>query len=787
MRRYFSPTLPLPHSPTLLLGFVIILAISLRCFAAAPAAFAPPKPVIVSVEPSAKSVAQYDTVELSVTLEAAYRNGFDPSEIQVTGQFVDPIGNLRVAGGFLYREYERRLDDGFERLTPKGKPQWRIRFTPELPGEYVYVVSVVTPGGRTFSGRQTFACTAARRQGFVRRISGRYLEYDSGEPFFIIGQNLAWGGPGGTHEYDQWLEKLAASGANFARIWFWRNRTFDLEVMPDRDGNGGIGTYDLANAWRLDYVLGRCEQLGIKVMLCLFDFHPLTEDFSWGGFTHHPWEGCVYNKLNGGPLESPDDFFTDEQAIAYARRFVRYVISRYAHSTAIASWEIFNEADLAPGYTGGMGDCYLWHRQMAELIDSLDPWHRPITTSLAQAANAGSLWKIPQIRIVQSHSYNERDMGAALPEYVRSFDELDKPHLFGELGCDVDFTGDKLKDDPTGIHLHNAIWASIAGGSAGGALTWWWDSYVDPMNLYPVYTAPSKFAATIPWTSETFAPAAVQVQASTDDVAEGAAVNAYVHGATHKKDLGDGPTFELDFANDGIFAVTVDKVSTGAVLKIYLDNRLVLWEDLPASKARGSWKRITWQKDYGTWEAVYDRTFAITLPKGKHTVAVRNDGLDWMTLSAVKLLNYSDRGVTTNLSIVTRWEEAKHSTYKVSANGKLTGYSPVPLRATALAGSKTIIAWVQNRGNTWYRRRGGLPEPDPARALVVFPDFGPGLYNVQRWNTTTGEIDGEFDIEISDDAVLQFPTPPIATDVAYRVQKIDPTKLPKKGESRIIP
>ena len=727
------------------------------------------EPRILTVEPLNAAVPQYGLFELRVTLEAGYTNGFDSAEIQVNGQFQDPAGGLQVAGGFIYQQAERALADGIERVALKGTPQWRVRFTPETPGEYVYIISVITPGGRTFSGRQSFTCTASKDEGFVRRISGRYLEYDSGRPLFILGHNLAWAGAAGTYDYERWLERLAESGANFTRIWLWRNTTFDLELMPLK-GEGGIGRFDLANAWRLDHVLALCEKLGIKVMLCFFDFHPLTENFLWDGLTHHPWDNCVYNAVNGGMLKKPAEFFCDEQAIAAAKQLVRYTINRFGHSKAIATWELFNEVDLAPGYTPGLGDVSSWHRRMAQFVSSIDPYRRPVTTSCAAADNRSGLWKLSEIQIAQSHSYNEKDMAAALPRYIKTFEGLGKPHLFGEIGCDVNFTADKLKDDPAALHLHNAIWAAMATGCAGGPLSWWWDSYIAPQNLYSVYTGPSKFAAEIQWSAEDFKPAEIQLHAANDDMKENVKLNAYVHGATHRQNLGSGPNFEVDYEHDGTFSLKVDKVCNGAILRIYLDGRLALWEDLPASKARGSWKDIIWQKEYGVWEAVYDRTFAITVPQGKHTISVRNDGLDWMMISDVKMLNYAERGRAVQVSIDVKWEAAAFCNHKVARSGMLTGYQVVPLRAMGLSGLATTIVWVQNEKNTWYDRRGNEPQPKPAKAMLLFPHLGPGKYKVQRWNTRTGEIEDEFGIEIDEESNLQFPTPPISTDTAYKIE-----------------
>ena len=753
--------------------FVVILA-AISSFAA----HADP-PQILSVESLTPNPVQYGTFELKLIVRARHKNPYDSSDIQLTAQFQHADGTIYVVGGFVYQEFTRTLrDDGLETLNPAGEPEWRIRFTPPREGEYSYIVSVSTADGRTFSGQKKFACSPSASGGFVRTISGRYFQYDSGRPFFPLGQNLAWAKGGGTFDYDRWLEHLAAAGGNYARIWLWRNPTLDLELMPQIDiragtiTRGGIGRYDLANAWRLEHVLHKCEELGIKVMLCFFDFHPLTENFNWFGTTYHPWDNCVYNAVNGGPLSDPADFFTDEKAQAAARQLIRYVINRYGHSTAIQSWELFNEIDLAPDYRRRFGDISGWHERMARFVAFLDPYKRPVTTSTAEPFARSRLWSQENIHIVQSHSYNEKDMGDSVPQFVRSFDPLDKPHITGEIGNNVKLEAPEDAEDPEGLHLHNAIWAAIASGSAGGPLTWWWDTYIDPLNLYSVYTGPARFVETIDWSVQQLAPTAVQIHSVAEDIRRNVEINGYLHGAGHRDKLGQGPTIELDYAHDGAFAVKVGNVAAGAQLRVYLDGRLVISEDLPASRAKGSWKSITWHQDYQYWEATYDREFSVSVPQGKHIVTLRNDGQDWMTITGIGLLNYSRRGVVQHIPIDSEWGESDFNEYKLEQDGTLTGYHSISLRALALKGSRTAIAWVQNKENTWYKRRGEQPPPDPSRGQLVFPGLGPGSYAIQRWNTFTGETEETFDIEVNEGSTLSIATPLISTDTAYRIEQL---------------
>lgn len=103
---------------------------------------------------------------------------------------------------------------------------------------------------------------------------------------------------------------------NYARIWMapW---AFAVE-WSDR-----AGRYDLKEAWRLDYVLRLAEKKGIYVMLCLVNHGQLRAGENWNG---NP-----YNRARGGPLSSPEQFFTDPTAKDLFKKRLRYLVSRYAY------------------------------------------------------------------------------------------------------------------------------------------------------------------------------------------------------------------------------------------------------------------------------------------------------------------------------------------------------------------------------------------------------------------------------------------------------------------------
>ena len=49
------------------------------------------------------------------------------------------------------------------------------------------------------------------------------------------------------------------------------------------------------------------------------------------------------------------------------------------------------------------------------------------------------------------------------------------------------------KLDPKGIHLHNGLFSSVGRLDAGTAMTWWWDSYVHPRDMYHIFGAFSRW------------------------------------------------------------------------------------------------------------------------------------------------------------------------------------------------------------------------------------------------------------------------------------------------------
>ena len=458
-------------------------------------------------------VARYATAEYAVALKADYRNAFDPADVALDLRVVAPSGRESSVPGFLYRPYRRtvgratlpipvastaaqkagraaptRTSGDAEIMVPAGKSEWRVRFAPTEVGRYRLEFTLRTRAG--VARRATSLVATAGKGGFVRVSprDGRYFALSDGSPYWPLGANVAWAGPRGTRDYDDWLPKYGAQGANWGRVWLsppWA--TFALE--PRR-----LGEIDLGNAWRLDYVLDLARRQGVRLALCIDSYNVLRDRVSWP-----EWERSPQRLL----LKRPADFWTDPETARRYRNKLRYLVARYGASTATMAWEFWNEADGTADYAAApVRD---WHARMAGYLHGIDPYRHPVTTSFGgdgEGAEDRATFALKGIDYSQSHRYDDPDLALGVFRAQRRLGALGKPHFVGEVGADA--SGDRSDDDPEGKQIHDPLWASLAAGAAGAAMPWWWDSYVGPKGLYGIFGAAARFTEGIAFDREAF-------------------------------------------------------------------------------------------------------------------------------------------------------------------------------------------------------------------------------------------------------------------------------------------
>jgi len=433
----------------------------------------------------AGTVEVFHRVEISVSGVPAASNPFDPESIALDLEVTQPTGQPLRVPGYFQQDYDRRLDGSREILTPTGEGTWRLRWLPLEPGRHTLVATVTLEGKPAGRAEASIDVVAGQRHGIARvePTEKRYFRLDDGTPLFLNGLCACWHGRRGTYDYDDWLAAYEKTGINYMRLWMW-HQAFGIEW-----DKGDKVRYRLDNAWRLDRVLEEAERRGVFVMLCL-DYHGVFEvkpDY-WGGnnfWTRHP-----YNAANGGPCQTQNDFFTNEEAKKLYAKRLRYIVARWSAFPNLLAWEFFNEIDNEYAYLKHE-DVVAWHGEMGRLLRSIDPVRHLISSSFTGGSERPDLFALPEMDFAQYHSYNEKHPAQMMAEKTsRFFEKYHKPFFVSEYG--TDWRGWKPDTDPHLRALHQAIWSGAFTGAAGTGMTWWWES-IHTANLYPHWSALSNF------------------------------------------------------------------------------------------------------------------------------------------------------------------------------------------------------------------------------------------------------------------------------------------------------
>jgi len=182
----------------------------------------------IEMQASADKVSKYEKLELLIGVGTQYENPFDPDEVDLTVLLETPAGERIALPAFYCQDYQRRkLEQGRGRTNwyyPIGEGTWKARFAPMQTGSYAARASLTDRNGTIKSNTVRFECTASGKKGFLRagQNDPRFLEFTEGEPFFAIGQNLAFIGETqyvNLTRAEQIFAQLSRNGANFLRIW----------------------------------------------------------------------------------------------------------------------------------------------------------------------------------------------------------------------------------------------------------------------------------------------------------------------------------------------------------------------------------------------------------------------------------------------------------------------------------------------------------------------------------------------------------------------------------------
>jgi hypothetical protein len=96
--------------------------------------------------------------------------------------------------------------------------------------------------------------------------------------------------------------------------------------------------------------------------------------------------------------------------------------------------------------------------------------------------------------LTQAHNYWGSGT-VSIPADAAALRELRKPMILGEYGLDAE--GKLEEQDPKGYHLWEASWVALASGFGGGAMSWWWDTYLRPKDLFKTQLAMARVVAAV--------------------------------------------------------------------------------------------------------------------------------------------------------------------------------------------------------------------------------------------------------------------------------------------------
>ncbi len=709
-------------------------------------------PVINGLSPLSNTVERYGKFEVTLDLTASYANPYDYADIQVTAVFTAPNGQTRTVDGF-YRQNYLFTNPQTGTIAASGPGVFQVRFAPPETGAWTYVISCTTADGTGSFPAQTFQCTAASPQnhGFVHAGQTNYLHFDDGEQYIPVGENMAWQQTNIYQNYSNWINDLRNHGGNYFRLW---QTHWGLGLEWKNGGYAGLKQYKQDHAFYLDWLFDYCADKGMYVMWCQQHHGQVSSN------VNPNWSENPYNAANGGPAVHTWDFFTNAIAKALTKNRYRYVIARWGYARSIMAWELFNEVVWTDQFAQHKAEIAAWHAEMAAFFKQHDPNGHTVTTSYAEDDTDPATWNQPDIDFTQTHFYIhtpnlERVLANGVRAHLQAFD---KPTLTGEFGLSVDGAG-LTSIDPTGIHLHNSLWGPLFAGGLGTAMTWWWDTYVEPQHLYHHFAGVSAVKDLIPLHSADFRPVNVAVTgapadlsltpvitswgglADTDFTISSAGVVSpasaqlaqYLYGSTWNTQFRRPPVFYVTYPQSGTFTVqTNGNTGQNPKIAIWLDGVKVLEQN-----------------------AVTNQAYSISVPAGAHTIKVDNTGTDWVGIES-----YSFAGLG----------------------------SAVDAYVLKSADHAQVAGWaLNNRYNHDYIGTYGLP-PSANDAVITVPGVVNGSYLVKYYNCLTGTFLSQAAVTAANEQ-LTLALPTLLWDVAFVVnnQSVNVVNAPPSLPMQVFP
>ncbi len=681
-------------------------------------------PVLVGENPV--NIKAHELFEASFEINTKEKNPFFLSEIRVDALVSsDTIGSVTVPCFY------------------DGRKVWKMRFTPTLPGDYEYRVVMFTPEQVSEVTFGTFTVSSQQKRGFVRLADreSRYFAFSNGESYFPLGENLGWVNPPELSTWLDYLDECEDAGINWIRIWMC---PWGMTELVWKDGYGshhgrpyhGFERYNLKNAAMIDGIFQAAEERGIYIQWVI------NHHGQYSARTNPIWDENPYNTANGGFLDSPEQFFTSDQAKKHYRDRLRYLVARWGYSTHLMAWEFWNEVNLTSNYH--FSAVKSWHEVMSSYLHGIDPYDHLQTTSAS--GNNPSVYTIEGLDYLQTHAYVNNIISKLMTISERNAREYpNAPHFFGEMS--YDYRGPN-REDEEGVILHNQLWASVHSWDAGTAMTWWWDNWIRPFNLYSHFRIISSYIKDFNWLAENPASLETHIQPKPGNLGDFVFTPGLGWASTSRKEFKIHPNGEVEHLNECsqfVHGQYHRDMAPNPVFLIHLDYPAEFGFQIDRVSASGA-NCIVWVDD----ERVFRRVFApsendstineagnvsIPLPEGQHRIIIRNTGLDWFRVKNYRIGNFTQRP-----------------------------------KAYARGNENRILLWIHDQLHQFatldrYRL---LESLEPTR--LTLPEIQQGVFSVERFDPYTGEVKELPDVTATDSGfVIEIPA--FSRDIAFRIQQ----------------
>ena len=557
----------------------------------------------------------------------------------------------------------------------------------------------------------------------------QFLRSD-GIPYVPVGANLAWAPdekPDTVGYYEQAFPAFAKANLNWMRIWMAHWDGLNLDWLPPRMGPSprpGYLSEDVAEAW--DRIIGLAEDNGVYVQVVLQHHGQVTTE-SDSNWDKNPW-----NAANpGGFLKSPEDFFTDPNARVITLLKYRYIVARWGWSTAVVSWELFNEVHWTDSFRHGReADVARWHSAMASGIRLIDVYGHLITTSTENLHSP----IYEKMDYYQPHLY-AANLVAAARTFEPPLASQDRPAFYGEEGDDHQPVPDEVKK--AGINIVPPVWASVMGQGTNAAQPWngWqlleqnrqnelgavfrflainrvamqgslqpFSDVVDCAERVPLRVPAGEF-----WQRR--APAEIEYPADGREPLGAADVPATLveSEASRADGFADHVTYRLDLPHAATVRVLVDSMAAdGGGLQAKVDGAVVASHQWAAGPGSPSPAALEFQ-----------------IPQGPHTLLLQNPGPDWVGVPAIEF--------------------------------------GVQVPALALVGRRNdhfIEAWIWHRANLY-----SLHPSAPVTGTVLLDNVPAGSWKVTWWDTEKG-APGDTQVVSHPGGLLRLKTPAVVRHCA---------------------